>query len=293
MTALPPHAPPAASSWLWARPRAWFSHARLGPIVQRAFDERADEALFQRARDVGYDVRQLDEAVVAWRGLARVSAGRAPLDARRMVERLWERLLPPRERIDENVAATRLVGVLGDAPVALTVDGRCGLAVFAERDPTMLDAMLHAIEATEVAESDELLRWESRGAPDALRGDDVGARGVFDAVTQTSLRVRLRDPDGLAVTLSLRGAMPADVASRLRAVIDALIDAPLGEAIGAAEWLATSRVRIAATRDDVAVSFTVPWRGVEALARVVRGEVRGPRSRSSVSRRFFDPSGGV
>ena len=67
MTALPQRAPPTAASWLWARPRAWFAHPRLGRILQRAFDERADDALFQRARDVGYDVRQLDEAVVAAR----------------------------------------------------------------------------------------------------------------------------------------------------------------------------------------------------------------------------------
>lgn len=262
--------------------------------MQRAFDERADDALFQRARDVGYDVRLLDEAVVAWRGVARVSAGRAPLDARRVVEQLWERLLPPRERIDENVAATRLVGVLGDTPVALAVDGRCGLAVFAERDPALLDAMLHAAQTPDEAPSEELLRWESHGAPDVLR-DARGAvaRGVFDVVTQTSLRVRLRDPDGLAVTVTLRGAMPADAATRMRRALDAVIDDTLGEAIGAAEWMAPDRVRIEATRDEVTVSLTVPWRGVEALARVVRGEVAAPRSRSTDSRRFFDPSGGV
>jgi K+-sensing histidine kinase KdpD len=76
--------PDGATRWVVLRPRALFEHPRLGRLLARAFDDAGDQALFDRARRVGYDLRTVDRAAIAWSARTTWSAGVGAFDTRRI-----------------------------------------------------------------------------------------------------------------------------------------------------------------------------------------------------------------
>ena len=81
------------------------------------------------------------------------------------------------------------------------------------------------------------------------------------------LEVSVSDASGgLAVALTLQGALPADARERIRRAFSALIDAPIGELSGAVQWLTDERVSYRETPGSLVVSVTVPLRTASCCA---------------------------
>lgn len=273
-TSLRAMVPAGASSWVVARPRAILAHPRLGRALGRAFDDAGDQALFERARRVGYDVRTVERALVAWRGPTTVAVGLGAFDTRRIDTLLWDRMLPPRERA-EGDGVLRAWGVVGATPTALAIWNTCSLVSWAE-GPAL--APLRAIEQTLRArggvDDDALATWRGETVPAELR--DRTPDALLEGVRGVELRA-LEDPRGVRVRLRLEGALPTDAEARLRRALDALIEEPIGHAVGAAQWLRGERVTVTQTGDGIDAEALIPWAAIDALADVLRGRVaEGP-----------------
>jgi hypothetical protein len=259
--------PRDATSFVLVRPRALFEHPRLGRALRRAFEDAAEEALLERARRVGYDLRTVDRALLAWgpRGTFAVALG--SFDGRRVTDLLWERLLAPRTRGAERGGVERLEGTLVDAVVAAAVHGSCGVAAWAEGDTRPVDRALLPPEGGGEDPSAWVL-WRTRELPPRA----PVPRALFDHVRWFTVRAWPLD-DGVRVLVSLDGALPEDAPERLRAALRALVESPLGESVGAPEWLHPEAVAVARDARGVELTADVPWRAVDALAEVLRGEV--------------------
>ncbi len=262
--------PAGVTSWALLRPRAIFEHPRLGRILARAFDDAADEALFSRARRVGYDVRTVDRAALAWTPSSTWSAGLGSFDTRRIEQLLWDRLLPPRARMDENgVAVTE--GALNLTPVSLTVWNACGYVSFAEGPAgSRMNALALHPRADAPDDDDALARWHSALVPAELRARAPAAllEGVHDVEVDARLHA-----DGLDVSLRLEGALPADGSDRVRRALDVFIESPLGGSIGAVRWASHDAATIRQEGDSITVRARVPWVSLDAMADVLRGRV--------------------
>ncbi|MEZ4407876.1 MAG: hypothetical protein R3A52_15590 [Polyangiales bacterium] len=229
---------------LWVRPRAIFEHPRLGPLASRSFDDRGELALLGRADRVGFDLRTVDRALLAWKGEDFVAIGMSPFDTRRVADLLWERLLPPRRRADPGRGLSRVEGSLGGRPVAAAFDASCGLAAFAEGDPSDVDRVLStgSRDARAPGDPTALLRWRARGVPDALRASAGGAL----AARVRALNVDV-DATGeeLTASLWLVGALDEGDVARVRAAVRR--PSPpraTGRAVGAGAWASRERVGV-------------------------------------------------
>jgi len=290
-TSLRAMVPPGTASWLLVRPRAILAHPRLGPALGRAFDDAGDQALFERARRVGYDVRTVERAMVAWRGPTTVAAGLGAFDTRRIDALLWDRLLPPRERAEED-GVLRAWGVLGRSPAALGVWNACSFVAFAEGPGPAplreLDRLLRprAPDArpspTSAADPDALALWHGDAAPAPMR--DRAPEALLEGVRDVELAATL-DERGVRVTLRLAGALPADAEARVRRAVAALAEEPVGHAVGAAQWLRDDRVTVTVSATELAAEALVPWAALDALADVLRGRVgEGPERAGFLTR---------
>jgi hypothetical protein len=268
--ALTPQLDPAATTWLFARPRAIYDHPQLGPIVTRTFDAASERALLRRAERTGYDVRTLDRAAIAWTPEGVLYLGAGPLDGVRIGARLWERLLSPRRRTADRASNERMEGTLGYTFVAALVRSSCGVAAYAEgRATSVVDRIMAPREGRD---PDELLVWHTRRVPSGVArvADDALARHVRE------LEVRVHDqPDGVRVVLRLEGPLPADAGARLRQATAALVDSPLGDLAGAVQWLTPQRLDLRQDAHELVASVIIPWRALSSLAEGLRGEV-GP-----------------
>lgn len=263
--------PRGVVSWLFVRPRALFEHPRLGAILDRAVDSAGERALIHRAGRTGYDVRTLDRVVIGWTDRGTVYLGAGSLDGRHIVSRLWDRLLSPRRRVRDRAGNERIEGVLGDTFVSALLRPACGVAAYAEGEASA------AVDRIMVAQSgrdpEALVVWHTRRVPESLA--QGGGRALVHSVRELEVRVS-PSMDGVRVTLSLEGPLPADAAVRLRRVVAAVVDSPLGELIGATQWLIPERLEVQERSGMLMAAVAVPWRALMGLAEVLRGEVGGP-----------------
>lgn len=267
--------PDGATRWLVAKPRALFEHPRLGRLLARAFDDAGDQALFDRARRVGYDVRTVDEAVVAWSARTTWSAGVGVFDTRRIEATLWERLLPPRGR-DEHRGVIRVEGTLGREPVSLALWRECALVAYGE-GPTSARANEQAMRVAgdggavlSSVRDEALVRWHDTTIPAALddRAPTALLEGVRDVEVSAEATAR-----GLAVTVTLEGRLPQEADAMARRALDAFEESPLGESVGAPRWAVASNVTISANDSAMTLRAEVPWTALDAMADVLRGRV--------------------
>jgi hypothetical protein len=212
--------------------------------------------------------------MVAWRGPTTVAAGLGAFDTRRIEDLLWDRLLPPRER-GETTVTRRAWGLLGRTPTALGVWNACSFVAWSEGPEGVpqreVDRLLSPPAAAGEASSEEALaRWHGAASPAALRGRAPEA--LLEGVRDVDLAAALAD-DGVRVTLRLGGAIPPDAERRTRRAIAALVDEPIGHAVGAAQWLRDERVSVAVEPGGLRLEAVAPWAALEALADVLRGRV--------------------
>ncbi len=265
---LTPLRPPEATQWLFVRPRAMFEHPRLGPALDRASDDASERALVTRSRRLGYDLRAVDLAMLAWMPDGELAVGLGAFDAARMVDLLWERLLPPRRRGASGPAVTRMEGVLQGEAVALAVQAVCGVAAWATGDTRRVDRAV--LPGRPGNDPNEMLVWHAREIPDAvLRPTDGSLLRVMH-----DIEVRAdATGDGVTVAVTLEGDVPTDGEARIRTAVGVLAESPLGAAVGAGDWLARERVTVTRDEHHLGVRVVIPWRGVDALADVLRGSV--------------------
>lgn len=261
--------PASATRWWIVRPRAIFDHPRLGRALARSWDDAGERALIARAARVGYDVRTVERALFVETREGELAVGVGSFDAARIVERLWERLLPPRRRGDGARGVTRVEGVLGRAAVSVAVDAACGAAAWAEGDTRLVDRVITAHAPPSEADPSSVLTLHTEL-------DDARARALLGAL---SARASSADLDGtitdagLALSLTLRGAYtPADLPA-LRARVEAIARSDLFAALGAGAWARGDAVRTTADEGALGVQLTAPWSALDALADVLRGRV--------------------
>jgi hypothetical protein len=251
-----------------------FEHQRLGSLLGRAFDDAGEQALFDRARRVGYDVRTVDRALLAWTARSTLSVGVGSFDTRRIESLLWERMLPPRDRSEER-GVVRLLGVVGDTSSSLAVWDACSMVAYAEGPGHMplqlTEHVLNTAGTDPHTNSDEdFVHWHADTVPAELgaRAPTAlleGARGVDLRATPTE--------GGIALRVSLEGTLPNNAVERTRSAIDAFANDALGTSIGAPQWLRAERVQITVAHDTLDARVEVPWRALEAMVDVLRGRV--------------------
>lgn len=267
-SALTPLAPADADSVLFLRPHALFTDPQIGPIVARSFDDATETALIRRAERDGFDIRTIDRAVVATSPRSTVYFAAGPLDAARISDRLWERLLLPRHRTRED-SFERVEGLLGRHLIGLLVDGRCGTAAYVEgRDTRTLDRL---ILPNDQHDPDALVVWQARHVPDAVAGSADTA--LVRQVREIDLRVS-RATAGLTVNLVLAGSFTPDAMEHVRAALRAIIASPIGDLAGAVQWLDPDHAVRTTQPERIEVSTTVPWRAALALADALRGQTQ-------------------
>lgn len=251
------------------RPRALFEHPRLGRALARAFDDAGDQALFDRARRVGYDVRTVDRAVIAWSARTTWSAAVGTFDTRRIEAMLWERLLPPRGRADRE-GVILVEGALGREPVSLAVWNACAFVAYGE-GPTGARANELALRGREgPGDDDAMVRWHGTTIPVAVQAQapETLLEGVHDVELTADVVER-----GAAVTLRVEGALPADASARVQRALAVFRESPLGESIGARRWASAERARVEVVGDALVLRAEVPWVALDAMADVLRGRV--------------------
>jgi len=267
--------PVAADQWLFARPAALLGHPRLGPLLARTFDDAAERALIRRAERTGYDVRALERAAIAWmpRGTVYVSLG--PLDVTQVSERLWNRMLSPRRRASLGPAVARTEGVIGSSVTSLLVRSDCRMAAYAETVPTLVDRILSPRSAEDPS---ALLVWETRQIPADAAPDDAPL-----IQTVRRLRVTVVEREGVDVSIDIDGSMPPDAALRFQRAIAAFIRSPLGELIGAVQWMGSTANSVRVGTNTARIEQHVSWRVLEAVSDALRGQINwnSPRGRTS------------
>lgn len=261
-------APRDAESVLFLRPSAVFSDPRLGELVARSLDEAGETAFIRRAERDGFDVRTIERAVVVWtpRAVSYFAAG--AFDAARVGDRLWERLLLPRQRRHDG-PIERMEGLLGRSTVALLLDGGCRTAAYLEgTDTRTIDRLL---VPNALRDPDALLVWRARQVPEALAGQTDVA--VVREVHELELHLD-RAAAGLRVELRLTGAFDPSAVERVRGAVRALVGSPLGDLAGAIQWLDPSAAVASSRPNEIELRATIPWRAALAVAVALRGDTR-------------------
>lgn len=264
---------PGVDRELWVRPREIFAHPRLGPLVSRALGDRSELELMRRADQVGYDLRTVERALITWSHDNFIAIAISSFDLPTVVERLWNRLLPPRQRATPAEGVTTLRGSLANRSVTVAFEQHCGLVVYAENAPRALDRVLGvtAREGRAPADPRALLRWRALGVASGVRvGPDAG---VLARVRAMNLDVDAVD-NGLSAVLTLVGPLDETDLSRLRSVARALSQSTLGRLVGAEGWMSSERLVFVRTPTGVRVSALAPWAVVESMSDVFRGAVR-------------------
>ena len=261
--------PRDATATLFVRPQAIFSHSRLGPILARSNDAAGEQALLERAERTGYDVRTLERAAIAWTPRGAVYVAHGPLDGARIAERLWERLISPRERNQDVAMNVQMEGMLGSTFVAALVAPACGLAAYAE-GTAVRRSVERVTQANEAVDPDDLLVWRTVNIPSELA--QATGSALANPVRAIEVRVAPR-AEGISVSIRLDGVSGTDAPVRVRRAIAAVAVSPLGELAGAIQWLGDDRVTIRSDNDSVTASVMVPWRALSALADGIRGHV--------------------
>ncbi|MEZ4394171.1 MAG: hypothetical protein R3A48_24115 [Polyangiales bacterium] len=267
--------PERTTQWWIVRPRRIFSHPRLGASLIHSVDHLAERALVERAGRVGYDVRAVERGLYAITPGGELAVGLGAFDAARIIELLWERLLPPRRRVEGRRGVTRVEGRLGRAEVTAAVDASCGVAAWSEGDARLVDRALagshHRVEGDDDT-PDELVRGQ-------ITRDDRHASEALGPLTTRTRRVEVVASlvdDGVALRITLRGELSSADEGALRARVRLATQSPLLRAIGATTWAADHRVEVHARDQALDLSLQVPWAGFEALSELLRG--RAPAS---------------
>lgn len=262
--------PAQSTSWWIVRPQRIFSHRRLGAALSRSIDHLAEQALVARAERVGYDLRTVDRALWAQTPRGTLAVALGTFDAARIVSRLWERLLPPRRRVDGLRGVARVEGRLANDEVTAAVDAACGVAAWSERDPTLVDRALAAPVSAPPSPDDALVIGHLARSPELARE----ALGPFAARTSViELRASLHGERGVGVDVTLLGALGAADRVALRDRVRRIAESPLLRALGADVWTAGERVSITPAAGGLRMQVEVPWAAFEALSEVLRGRV--------------------
>jgi hypothetical protein len=254
-----------------------FAHPRMASLVAAFVDDAGERAMMLRAERYGYDARTLDRAVIAWtvRG-STLYVARGSVDGRVIADRLYERLVGPRQRSEDRARNVRVTGELGSGPVALVVRPACGVLAYVEgREGALVDRVLSRAsvqDADEAGREDpaSAIYWRTTRAV-----EDAPPEGAALLRYVRAIEVRADPLDrGLDVELWLEGALPDDAEAVVRRVAAELAQTPLGELSGAVQWTAPSRLSV--TREasrGVRARTVVPWGALEALASALAGRV--------------------
>lgn len=247
-----------------------FEHPRLGRALGHALADDGERALMRRSQRLGYDIRTVDRAMIAWTPHGWMALGLGSFDGAQIIERLWDRMLTPRRRGAIGPRALRAEGMIAEVPVAVAIEQACGVAAYAEIDTRRCDRAI-ATPSTALGEDPSVwLEWHTHDVPDALVEGDALIHRMHD------LRLTARTHvEGLALHLTLEGEAPADGPQRLRRAAEAFAASELGDLIGANDWLAGDRATIEGDSHEIRVSLVIPFRGLDALAEVVRGRMGG------------------
>ena len=93
----------------------------------------------------------------------------------------------------------------------------------------------------------------------------------------TSLRLAVLYTLGFALSVVLQGAQGEDLEAMIRARVARMSQSALLQAAGAPSWCAPTQVEVTRGEEGARVSVEVPWAALDALAEVLRGEVRDGR----------------
>lgn len=267
--------PRAATQWWLLRPREIFAHPRLGAALSRSVDHLAERALIDRAARTGYDVRAVEQGLWAATPTGELALGIGSFDGARILALLWERLLPPRRQSHGARGVARVEGRLARAEVTAAIDSRCGVAAWAEGDARLVDPAL-AAPAHDPPEA-----WTPT---EVLRGHiDLGDARATEALGPLRARVRAVEvaarltTRGVALSVVLQGAQGEDLEAMIRARVARMSQSALLQAAGAPSWCAPTQVEVTRGEEGARVSVEVPWAALDALAEVLRGEVRDGR----------------
>jgi hypothetical protein len=266
--------PAQATRWWIVRPRTIFDHPRLGVALARSWDDAAEQALIARAARVGYDVRTVERALVAETRTGELAVGLGSFDAARIVARLWERLLPPRRRVDGARGVARIEGMLGRTEVAVAVDAACGAAAWAEGETRLVDGVI-APPTTALDDDAEAVIVGRTELDDPRAREALGP--IATRTTALDLRGVLAD-GGLALTLHLRGTFSPEDLVALRERVTRVAQSALLRAVGADAWTAGDAVALSLDDGALALRVTVPWAALDALGDVLRGRVNTARN---------------
>lgn len=267
--------PPAATQWWLLRPREIFAHPRLGAALSHSVDHLAERALIDRAARTGYDLRAVEQGLWAATPTGELALAIGSFDGARILALLWERLLPPRRESRGERGVARVEGRLARAEVTAAVDSRCGIAAWAEGDARLVDpALARPANTTDTAWTvDEVLRGrvdlDDTRATEALGPLRAQLRAVEVAASLTTR--------GVALRINLRGALADNAVELIRARVALIRESALLRAAGAASWCADARVGVDREDGGARVTLEVPWEALDALAEVLRGEVRDAR----------------
>lgn len=267
--------PAAATQWWLLRPREIFAHPRLGATLSHSVDHLAERALVDRAARTGYDLRALEQGLWAATPTGELALGLGAFDGAHILALLWDRLLPPRRQSHGARGVARVEGRLARAEVTAAVDSRCGIAAWAEGDTRLVDPAL-----TPPA-GDTLEPWTPT---EVLRGRvDLADARTTEALGPLRAQVRSVDvaasltPRGVALAITLRGELSGDIEGMIRARVALMTRSALLRAAGASSWCADARVGVSREAQGARVTVEVPWEALDALAEVLRGEVRDAR----------------
>lgn len=267
--------PADARDRLVLRVQRIFGHPRMAALVRAYVDDAGERAMMLRAERYGYDARALDRAAIAWtvRG-STLYVGAGAFDGRAIAERLYDRLIGPRQRTSDPTRDVRVTGELGAGPVALLVRPACGVVAYVEgREGALVDRVRSRAATVGASASDPepAVWWRT------VRTIDEGVvpqgAALMRHVRAIEVRAEPRDR-GLEVELWLEGTLPDDAEQTLRRVARELSETPLGELSGAIQWSGPTRLEIQREPGRGARARTVvPWGALEALASALAGRV--------------------
>lgn len=267
--------PAAATQWWLLRPREIFAHPRLGATLSHSVDHLAERALVDRAARTGYDLRALEQGLWAATPAGELALGLGSFDGAHILALLWDRLLPPRRQSHGARGVARVEGRLARAEVTAAVDSRCGIAAWAEGDTRLVDPALTP------PTGDSIETWTPS---EVLRGRvDLGDVRTTEVLGPLRAQVRSVDvaasltPRGVALAITLRGELTGDIEALIRARVALMTRSALLRAAGASSWCADARVGVTRETEGARVTVEVPWEALDALAEVLRGEVRDAR----------------
>jgi hypothetical protein len=264
--------PADARDRLVLRVQRIFANPRMAALVRAYVDDAGERAMMLRAERYGYDARTLDRAAIAWtvRG-STLFVGAGSFDGRVIAERLYDRLVGPRQRTTDPTRDARVTGELGAGPVALLVRPACSVVAYVEgREGALVDRVRSRALAS-ATDPEPAVWWRT------VRTLDPGVvpQGAALMTHVRAVEVRAEPQErGLEVEVLLEGSLPEDAEPTLRRVARELAETPLGELSGAVQW--SSPQRLTVRRDEsrgVRLSTVVPWGALEALASALAGRI--------------------